>query len=136
MAIILVTLAVIGISLIAFCNEVAEFISNHLPAVKRLLLCFVAVVVMLAAFVFLPPAKAEVDFYPAAAIVVSFDASEGTIFLEDGEGNIFELFWEFEDGEPVELGDVFSLLMWEAGTPTNRLDDEIIDAMNSRIKAQ
>lgn len=136
MAIMITVIFLVGVLVFAFVNNIAEFIGNHTAGAKHLLLCVVAVAAMFAAFAFLPPARAEVDFYPSSAIVVSFDVSEGVIRLKDGEGNIWKLFWDFSDEVPVEIGDVFSLLMWEAGTPDYRLDDEIIDAVNSRIKAQ
>ena len=136
MAITFIILIIVGILLTSFSSEIAEFISNHIAGAKRLLLYVVAVALVLAAFAFLPPAKAEVDFYPASAKVIDFSREEGVILLKDGEGHFWKLFWEFTDDEPVELGDVFSLLMWESGTPTYKLDDEILDATNSRIKAQ
>lgn len=109
MAIIIVTLLTIGTLLIGFGNEVAEFIYNHTTGMKRLLLCAIAVAAVLACFAFLPPAKAEVDFYPHSAVVVDFSVSEGTILLEDGEDNLWTLYWEFEENDPVEQGNVFSL---------------------------
>ena len=136
MTISIVALVVVGTLLVGFSGDIAEYICNHQAGAKRLLLYVLTVAAALAAFAFLPPAKAEVDFYPHSAVVVSFDISEGTILLEDGEEHLWTIYWEFTDDDPVEQGDVFSLLMWEAGTPTYKFDDEILDAVNSRIKAQ
>lgn len=84
-------------------------------------------------------AFAEPEFYSKAAVVVdiTFDAhGEVVVTVEDGEGFLWTFYLELDEETDIELGDVVALLMWEAGTPNNIFDDEVLDVVNEHFKAK
>ena len=72
--------------------------------------------------------------YPTAAVVISVE--QDGIVVEDGEGNIWSFYWDFDEDPDIELGDVIALLIDDAGTPDDIFDDKILDAVNTYIKAE
>lgn len=99
----------------------------------------VALVLFILALLPVAIATAETDVYPKAAVVVdiSFDVhGEVVVTVEDGEGFLWSFYLELDEETDVELGDVVALIMWEAGTPDNIFDDEILDVVNEHFKAQ
>lgn len=111
--------------------------------IKWAFICGVTAAVFVIACFYVSGASAEnveylfiedVDVYPLAAVVVSID--DDNIDLEDGEGNIWNIYWDFDEDPDIELGDIVALLMWDSGTPGHILDDEVVDAVNTFIKAE
>jgi len=76
---------------------------------------FVAVTLLVVSLVFCAFASAEVNFYPKAAVVVeiNFD-NHGNLFtvVEDGEGYLWEVYWDLDEETDISLGDVIALVMW------------------------
>ena len=116
---------------------IGKFVKNN---ARTIVACFLVVVVFIAGFMFLPPAKAEVDVYSKAAVVVDikleqFDTA-AEVTVEDGEGNLWIFYWDFAEDEDLELGDVVAMMMWDCGTPDYIFDDEVLDIINEHFKAQ
>ena len=99
----------------------------------------IALILFILAILPVAIATAETDIYPKAAVVVSIDFDvhgEIIVTVEDGEGYLWSFYLELNEDTDVELGDVVALIMWEAGTPDNIFDDEVIDVVNEHFKAQ
>lgn len=103
---------------------------------KWMLICGVTVAVFTVVLFSAWGALAEdIDIiYPTAAVVISVE--QDGIVVEDGEGNIWSFCWDFEEDPDIELGDIIALLMWDSGTPDYIFDDEVVDAVNTYIKAE
>ena len=100
---------------------------------------FVMVVMLVVVSVLPVFASAETDIYPKAAVVVEMrinEFGEVIVTVEDGEGFLWDIFWELDEETDIELGDVLAMLMWDAGTPDDIFDDEVIDVINEHFKAK
>lgn len=99
---------------------------------------FVAVILLVVSL-FVGVASAEVDFYPKAAVIVEINFDNfGRLFtvVEDGEGFLWEVYWDLDEETDISLGDVVALVMWDAETPEDCSDDEVLDAINEHFKAE
>ncbi len=65
--------------------------------------------------------KSNLYFTNAKVLVV--DVKTNTVLCKDGKGNL----WEFYDDDPIEEGEVVSLLIDTHGTANTR-DDVVVDA--------
>lgn len=62
--------------------------------------------------------------YPMAAQVFWMDHENDVVIFVDGAGNC----WEIYGTEDWQVGDIAGLLMDDAGTPDNIIDDTVVDA--------
>lgn len=93
---------------------------------------FVTIIIILVSL-FLISSSIANEFYHKTTVVVEINFDEhGNVVIatEDGEGNIWDIYWNLEE-EEIKLGDIISMLIWDAGTPNNIFDDEVIDAVYS-----
>lgn len=63
------------------------------------------------------------NYYTTTAICVAVDKENFTVTFEDAGGNL----WTIEDENTVEIGDLFSLLIFNNETEFYWVDDEIIE---------
>ena len=63
------------------------------------------------------------NYYSTVAICVAVDKENYTTTFEDAGGNL----WVIADEDTVEVGDLFSLLMFNGGTDFYFEDDEVIE---------
>ena len=104
---------------------------------KFVALLVAALILFVVALIPMALACAESEFYPKAAVVISVSIGEEVIVtVEDGEGNLWDIYWDLDEEFDIELGDVLAMLIWNCGTPDYIFDDEVIDVVNEHFKAE